>query len=84
MQIRQAGDSIYPAPFRHGWTAAPPNGQPDAILNYPQQVVDISTTWLNSARHQHKEAAVLWLLRDITQRQQVTQQLQAAYDESER
>ncbi|MGD1941149.1 MAG: PAS domain-containing protein [Leptolyngbyaceae cyanobacterium] len=47
-------------------------------------VVAISTIWLNSPRHHQKGAAVLWLLRDITQRQQVTQQLQAAYDESER
>ena len=47
-------------------------------------VVSVSTAWLTSARYHHQGAAVLWLLRDITQRQQVTQQLQVAYDKSER
>ncbi|MEL6399049.1 MAG: PAS domain-containing protein [Cyanobacteria bacterium J06626_4] len=47
-------------------------------------VVSVSTAWLTSARHQQTEAAVLWLLRNITQREQTTQQLRAAYDESER
>ncbi|MEM6433142.1 MAG: PAS domain-containing protein [Cyanobacteria bacterium P01_D01_bin.115] len=46
-------------------------------------VVSVSTAWLTSTRHQHTRAAVLWLLRNITQREQTTQQLRAAHDQSE-